>query len=1379
MKSEGKIPRPLGRNPGPGLVLGYYTCGCIFLLILLAILSKIAFSANPSDVTDNFSYSIRQISKSDGLPSNVITAIVKDDAGFMWFGTSMGLCRWDGIRAIVFKQNQSDSTSLIGDRIPRNGLSWNEKTRHLIIGTKEGVGMFNPFTGVCMNYYVKHADPRCIPAPVNAVFIDRQGILWAGTDKGFSRFNPMSGDFSSFYFDQNLPEGVLLDRISTNMIHDICQDVNNDSILWLVSLAGLLKFNKHTENLSWFYYPDKDYLREINQFTLIVPHPEGKLFIGTWNFDMVVFDTQTEKFAGRLGPSTQNISAISNRIVPYAVRPDGDVWVSSLQGLGILDPPSGKINFIQSFKNESGHRFAPELFFTDKEGQLWLGSEFGVFILHPGNHPVKNYFIDPLDEDHWYLTLSLFEDTMKNEMLIGYGRGEGLHYFDLEANTFGTIPYEQRIISEYNLVDIIRLQNGEIIFLAADEVYHYFPDGKKAKALKYPYTHFPAFTDIQQDSKGRVWVASGNLGLQQYILEDNTVRNIRNWSDIFTTGHELPLFGELCIDPQNRIWFRRRGESYGYYDPQTDSLHYFNGAATKYDLTCFGEIAGNTLWVATANKGLGFIDLNHPEEGVKLSYFIDPMKTGMIADLAFDHIGRLWCLAEKGLYRINTSSGATVLFDANYGIPLRDSWSGKGALIPGQLTLLSDGRMVIGYRRGLGFFHPDSLSFLYRTPEPYFTSIKIFDEEISIVDGEKLKLQHSENYLSIRYSARELYHEGTSFQHKLSGVDPYWHENPSVSEVTYPNLQPGSYQFKVQAVSESGLGETKEMVLNFQILPPWWKTVWAYVLFILLTAMLFYGLYRFQLNRQLAYRETRRLRELDEFKTKLYANITHEFRTPITVIMGLAEELTHSFKTIEKNQFRKKLETIQRSGGNLLLLVNQMLDLAKLEYGKLTYNPIRSNIIPWLQYIVESHQSLAATREIQLTFYPETESLEMDYDPDQLSKVISNLLTNAVKFTEKRGKVICHVKYELFTHTFHIKVKDTGMGIPEGEQSKIFDRFYQVGSVFQQNRGGTGIGLSLTKEIVEGIGGAISVKSQPGKGSEFEVVLPVTQNAQDISSGRMESEKLLIHQMTPIDVFEEDQPETMNGKLKPLVLMAEDNPDVAGYIRDTIRFQYKVKWAPDGEKALQMAFDLIPDLVITDVMMPAKDGFDVCNSLKTDERTDHIPVIMLTAKVTDSDRISGYERGADAYLTKPFNKKELLVRMDQLLRLRKQLQAKFAKLDIKAGPGKLLSPEEQFILKAVHIVEANLEKSMFHATDLASEVHLSESQLYRKLKAISGKSTAIFIRTVRLKKALELLETSNLSISEIAYQVGFNDPAWFSRVFKEEFGMSPTEAKEN
>jgi DNA-binding response OmpR family regulator len=432
-----------------------------------------------------------------------------------------------------------------------------------------------------------------------------------------------------------------------------------------------------------------------------------------------------------------------------------------------------------------------------------------------------------------------------------------------------------------------------------------------------------------------------------------------------------------------------------------------------------------------------------------------------------------------------------------------------------------------------------------------------------------------------------------------------------------------------------------------------------------------------------------------------------------------------------------------------------------------------------LQYIVESHHSLAETREIQLTFYPETESVVMDYDPDQLSKIISNLFTNAIKFTGERGKVICHVKQDLENNLLCIKVKDTGIGIPEEEQPRIFDRFYQVETAERQNRGGTGIGLSLTREIVEMIGGDITVKSQPGKGSEFEVILPVTQNAAFAVNEPDKFEQPLFKREISGNADEEETFEPVAGNEKPLVLIAEDNLDVAGYIRSTIRMNYKVKWASDGEKALEMAFQAIPDIIISDVMMPGKNGFEVCNILKQDERTNHIPVILLTAKVTDSDRISGYEHGADAYLTKPFNKKELLVRLEQLLKLRRQLQQKFSRDEWQKKPKNSLSIEEQFIYKAVRLVEKFMDDPTFNSKVLSGELHLSESQLYRKLKAISGKSTAIFIRSVRLKNAYELLQSSPLSISEITYQAGFNDPAWFSRVFKEEFGITPSEARSN
>lgn len=1363
----------LGRQIGQFVIKGIW----ILLLIICTTGSSQTYSAL-SGLEQQGTYNIQQISTSDGLPSNVITAIVKDNHGFIWLGTPSGLCRWDGFKAIVYKHDDADSNSLIGDRISRNGLIWNKFDQKLVIGTKEGISIFDPETGIFTNHFVNPLKLNALRSPVNAVFTDHQGILWIGTDHGFARFSPKENDFINYAYTNELPQGLILDRNSINQIFDIRQDYFNDSVLWMASLAGLLKFDKKTEEIKWFYFPDKEYLREMNLFTLLVPHSDGKIYLGTWNTDMAVFDTRNEQFTERYGPTASGKNLLPYRILPYQIKSDSELWISSLEGVGVLNTISGKINFLKSFKNEKGHRFVAELFYRDND-KYWLGSEYGVFIMKISKSQFSNYFFEPGDEDHWYLTNCIFEEQQTRQLLIGYGRGEGLHIFDMINHQFSMIAYPRRSIKEFNIIKILKTSTDEIFVLATDEIYRYNQDEKKLIPLHCNYDIFPAFTDIKMNAEGDIWVASSNLGVQKFDPTNNKLISIRDWTNEFESGHELPLFQEIFFDQENRIWFRRRGESYGYYNPAKDFIQYFNKSGESFDLTSFGNPVNDTVWVSTAKDGLGFIDTKNPDRGVKLVFSSDYLKSTILYRIVVDEKNRIWGLTEKGLVKINRKSGEAVLFDARYGITVHDSWSNKNSLIPGELKVLSNGNMVIGYRRGLGFFNPDSLKILYPIPEPYIISTQVFDEDILSENNQLLKLKYDQNYISFSYSALDLYNDGISFKHKLSGIDKDWKENPQLNEVSYSNLPPGNYTFSLETSSKSGFDKTKEISLNFRILLPWWKTIWAYIAFLILILTLTFILYRFQLRRQLAHRETQRLRELDELKTRLYANITHEFRTPITVIMGMAEELSDSMNTDERKRFIKKLETIERNSSNLLHLVNQLLDLAKLEHGKLNYNPVQANIIPWLQYMVESHQSLAAAKEVQLTFYTETEKLIMDYDADHLSKVISNLLTNAIKFTDIRGKVICHIKNEPGSAQLHIKIKDDGIGIPENEQARIFDRFYQVDASERRNRSGTGIGLSLTKEIVEMIGGSISVKSQPGKGSEFEVIIPVTQNGSLSQVTPDKFEKPFIKRELSEIAFEEDLDDNYISSDKPLVLMAEDNPDVAAYIRDTIRTSYKVKWAADGEKALQMAFDLIPDIIISDVMMPGKDGYEVCNTLKQDERTNHIPVIMLTAKVTDADRISGYERGADAYLTKPFNKKELLVRLDQLLKLRRQLQAKFGKLELRRESNKPLSVEEQFIRKAAQIVEENMDTSNFNAADLAGHINLSESQLYRKLKAISGKSTALFIRSIRLKSARELLTSSTLSISEIAYQVGFNDPAWFSRVFKEEFGVSPTEARSN
>ncbi len=1323
------------------------------------------------------SFTTLHITKADGLPSSVITAITIDDDGFIWMATPRGFCRWDGFSTVTYQKDENEENTLLANAIPRNGFTWDKFRKRLIIGTTEGLSIFDPVSGNYLSYPVDPGTEHSIQAPVNVVFNDRQGNLWIGTDRGFSRYSDEGKNFENYSFSGNLPEGILLEKRSINKIFDIGEDPAHDDVLWLATLAGLLRFDKASENLQWYYYDDPQYMRELNQFNMLVPCPNGKLCLGTWNFDMLVFDTQKGAFVKRYGQYANGKYRTEERITPYFPHSSGGVWVSSLDGLGVLDFESGEITSYFSIRNSRGHRLAPELFLVDGEN-FWLGSENGAFVLQHGKQPVTNHFFTPLDENHWYLTRAMFEIPGSSLLLLGYGRGEGLHMFDKRTGRFGVISFPKQNLSEYIVAGFERISADTILFLTSDEIYAYSPADNQIEALNVTFGSFPSLNDIKRDRKGDLWIASANHGLQKFDLNTRELVVVDQLYQYFKSKDELPQITELAIDNINHIWFRRNGGSYGFYDPESKRARYFDAAEKAYDLTCFSQIYDDTLWTGTAQNGIGFIDTKQPEAGVSILHRKGSLPVRSISDLVTDRSGYLWCLTESGLLQIQRSSGRMQLFDENYGVAVTDSWTGKSNLLPGKLLLLNDGHIVIGYRHGTGIFHPDSMKITFTIPQPYLNSIEVNGEEIDFEPGRKLVLASNQNNLSFSYSAHDLYQSGIELRHMLEGADQSWQEPNQEGSTFYPNLVPGRYKLQMQVLKSSGGQETRGFSLNIRILQPWWQSTAAYLLYVVLAISFILAAYRLLLRRQLVRRETQRLRELDELKTRLYANITHEFRTPITVIMGVADDLAGETGTLDKENFQKKLEAIKRNGHSLLHLVNQMLDLAKLEDGNLKPKPIQSNVVAWLQYIVESHNSMAEAKGVSLTFYSESPYLLMDYDPEQLSKVISNLLTNAIKFTESKGKVIFHLRHDAVDGKLCIKVRDTGIGIPEAEKERIFDRFYQVEADKRNHQSGTGIGLALSKEIVEMLNGTIRVESEERKGSEFMIRLPVTNEAPFVRDQAYSFDRG--HLKKGKDGQDEDDSDwtVPQDEGNPLVLIAEDNRDVAGYIRDSIRSHYKVQWAADGIKAIEMATEQIPDLVITDVMMPGMNGFEVCNILKTDQRTDHIPVIMLTAKATDVDRIAGYEKGADAYLTKPFDKKELMVRIKQLLKLRKQLQAKYSKLELVGHHHEQpLPPEEQFVFKATQIVENNIDKSMFNASNLAREIFLGESQLYRKLKAITGKSTALFIRSVRLRKAKHLLLTTNQSVSEIAYQVGFNDPAWFSRVFKEEYGISPSESR--
>ena len=527
--------------------------------------------------------------------------------------------------------------------------------------------------------------------------------------------------------------------------------------------------------------------------------------------------------------------------------------------------------------------------------------------------------------------------------------------------------------------------------------------------------------------------------------------------------------------------------------------------------------------------------------------------------------------------------------------------------------------------------------------------------------------------------------------------------------------------------------------------------------------------------------EAKKLKELDHLKSRFFANISHEFRTPLTLIMGPVEDL---LKTGNTEQFKKILPEVHRNSERLLQLINQLLDLSKLDAKKYRINTTREDIIPFLNQIICSFNSMAQIKKIDLKFEVDpvldkkllNGETKFYFDEDMIEKIMNNLLSNAFKFTEESGCITVGLKIaEEKNEYLELSVKDSGIGIPPEKLTYIFERFYQADDSDKRHYEGSGVGLALIKELIDLLQGEIEVESKVDNGTTFFCYLPFNKKivTQKISHNYQNTQ-------TPVAKISYEEPEPgkqnqVDGS-RDLILIVEDHPDVRKYIKGKLEDTYSVKEAGNGIEGLKLAQSEIPDLVISDVMMPQMDGFQLCEKLKTDKLTSHIPVILLTARAEDNDRMTGLETGADAYLVKPFNSDELNIRVKKLIELRKKLRTKFSdKLIIKPGDITVTSLDQEFMKKLMSSVENHVSDAQFSVTQLSNEMNMSVSQLSRKLKALIDQSPQKFIRSIRMQRALELLKKNSGNVSEISWDVGFEDPSYFSRVFKNHFGCLPSE----
>ena len=878
---------------------------------------------------------------------------------------------------------------------------------------------------------------------------------------------------------------------------------------------------------------------------------------------------------------------------------------------------------------------------------------------------------------------------------------------------------------------------------------------------------------IFEDSKGNIWITSSYADVWVIPPGSTEAKHLPIYSDTSYIGRWNGV-AQMQEDKKGDLWLSYPGRGLGrltYLEEQDTFVFKEYLTQERFRTIAIYPDKNDKIWVAISNKGLLLFDSKN-EKIEKLYDEQYGLTNKSIAFVGKDRLGRIWTAHSIGFQLFDPKKEIFFTPEAISGIsieyiqnPVKVSPGNEGYFYftsPNGLYKLDPN--LVGIDSILPILHVNAMAVPNRN-DPN-TRVKV-----SVDLSQPLVLKHYQNDLEILYSG--LHYQNApklNYSYFLEGWDDDWVEVGSQRIARFSNLSPGTYRFHLKAANPDGVWVKDPIVYTFTLLPPWWKTTLAYVGYIIALLSLIWFVYRFQLNRQLALAEAQKLKELDQLKTKLYTNITHEFRTPLTVIIGMVKKV----REFPQEWFREGLEMIQRNGIRLKQLVNQMLDLAKLDAGSMSVNWKQGDIVPLLSYAVESFHSLAESKGVNLSFFTLQEKILMDHDLDKLLQIVSNLVSNAIKYTESGGQI--NVTLSRTGQLVSLEVQDNGTGIPKDKLPYIFDRFYQVEDSSTRSGEGTGIGLALTKELVTILGGAINVKSIKGRGSSFIVDLPIRNEAalgDRASSTITDEEKYRIHNgtLTNNEILFPFQHKSQT----PTALIIEDNADVATYLSSVLSPAYQISWAKNGQEGIEIAIEQVPDIIICDVMMPVKDGYEVCKVLKKDEVTNHIPIIMLTAKADNPSRLEGLDVGADVYLTKPVDERELLIRINRLIELRSTLQKRYSEITSRLDKESDELPiQDKFLSKVMEQINENIDKEAWDVSELCSTVHLSRSQVHRKIKSLTGLSITLFIRKVKMQKAKELLETGGCNVSETAYAIGYKNPNHFSTHFKEHFNVPPS-----
>ena len=876
---------------------------------------------------------------------------------------------------------------------------------------------------------------------------------------------------------------------------------------------------------------------------------------------------------------------------------------------------------------------------------------------------------------------------------------------------------------------------------------------------------------ITEDRFGRIWLGTRGGGLNCLLFEDKD-------GGIF------------------HHWLQNQNEENGL---SSNNINAICEAKNIMDLADSETV----LWVGTSDGLNRFTIKNsvstdlYDIEIENLFYTVkDGLPDNSVNSIIEDENGNLWLGTGSGISFFDVNTKTFTNFSSSDGI--------NGTLMnPESALRLDNGLILFGSTKGLNIFNPQNIQLSPYKPNVVITDFQIFNKSLEIGNNSRLKksiqttdeieLSHDQDVFSFEFAALD-YNSSQSIEYayKMEGFDKDWIESGKRRFVTYTNLDPGKYEFKVKSTNADGIWNDQVTSLNIIVNPPWWKTLWAYCLYVVLILLGLVGIRRFELNRaklrnelKLREFEVRKKTELEEVKSRFFANLSHEFRTPLMLIKGPLEQL----KTGKGNdKYSENIDLIERNSDRLKELIDQLLELSQLEKAAIPLKAKQENLVTILKGLLSSFESLAKQKNISIKFESDSDNIVCWIDRDKLEKVVNNLFSNAFKFTPDGGSVSVTVnKKSIEEKPFaEIKITDSGVGIPKDKIDKVFDRFFQVDDSTQRSHGGSGIGLALVKEFVELHKWNISVDSEKDKGTEFKIQIPLwvdylNEDEKIQTESLSDSESIALNKIKEEKYFEPStriikQDEFADANNKPSILIVDDSEDVRKYLSGLLESIYKISEAKNGEVGIIAATENMPDLIISDVMMPSMDGIEFCRRIKSEWQTSDIPVILLTAKASAESKIEGLEIGADDYLTKPFDSKELFTRIKNLLEQRKRLRDKYnQEPDALTKTVGLNKADQEFLNKFLELIENNLDKTNFGTEQLSKELFVSRTQLHRKILSITGQAPGEFIRIIKLKKAAKLLLDGKLSVTQVAYEIGFSSPAQFTRAFSKQFNCVPSE----